>query len=112
VALAVLIFYSIINYKRSLKNMHLNIFHPHPGVKPRVGIACILSFKASHSSTTAAAMAKNTGKCGNCDCAAGTCAKEDGGKCGNCDCAAGTCAKESGGKCGNCDCAAGTCAKE
>ncbi|KAG0504605.1 hypothetical protein M758_8G127800 [Ceratodon purpureus] len=59
-------------------------------------------------------MAKDTGKCGNCDCAAGTCAKENGGKCGNaCDCAAGTCVKENGGKCGaNCDCAAGTCAKE
>jgi hypothetical protein len=36
------------------------------------------------------AMAKDTGKCGNCDCAAGTCAKENGGKSGNCDCTAGT----------------------
>jgi len=72
-------------------------------------------------------VAGETGKCGDCSCPAGTCAKEgssdtsfsvageNGGKCGNCDCPAGTCAKEGGntGKCGaNCSCPAGTCAKE
>ena len=76
-------------------------------------------------------MAGETGKCGNCNCPAGTCAKEgstesfysvggENGKCGaKCNCPAGTCAKEGSsdslsvagetGKCGaNCDCPAGT----
>lgn len=76
-------------------------------------------------------VAGETGKCGNCNCPDGTCAKEgstesfysvagENGKCGaNCNCPAGTCAKEGSsdffsvagetGKCGaNCDCPAGT----
>ena len=82
-------------------------------------------------------VAGETGKCGNCNCPAGTCAKEgssesyfsvageNGGKCGNCDCPAGTCAKEGSGqssyfsvagetgKCGsNCNCPAGKCLQQ
>jgi hypothetical protein len=48
-------------------------------------------------------VAGETGKCGNCSCPAGTCAKgnnesmtasgsDDTGKCGNCNCPPGTCA--------------------
>ncbi|CAM6077679.1 unnamed protein product [Sphagnum tenellum] len=48
-------------------------------------------------------VAGETGKCGNCSCPPGTCAKdtkeidtvtaaEDTGKCGNCSCPPGTCA--------------------
>ena len=45
------------------------------------------SFSHFHRSE---AMANSGGKCSSiCDCAAGTCAMENGGKCGNCDCAAG-----------------------
>ena len=82
-------------------------------------------------------VAGETGKCGNCNCPTGTCAKEgssesffsvageNGGKCGNCDCPAGTCAKEGSGqssyfsvagetgKCGsNCNCPAGKCLQQ
>ncbi|CAK9216409.1 unnamed protein product [Sphagnum troendelagicum] len=64
---------------------------------------CENSFSEAGSPGMSFTVAGETGKCGNCSCPAGTCAKgnnesmtvsgsDDTGKCGNCNCPPGTCA--------------------